>query len=101
MPDDILDSGSYCNIVRVKEGVLRKELKSIFQNDKKLKKRMQYEFENMQKLKGCPQVRLFSQNKEPGCVYTFFENTGFRFLIGALVELRAAFFAPLTGTIVQ
>jgi eukaryotic-like serine/threonine-protein kinase len=56
MPDDIFDSGSYCNIVRVREGVLRKELISIFQNDEKLKKRMQYEFENMQKLQGCPAI---------------------------------------------
>ncbi|KGX87092.1 serine/threonine protein kinase [Pontibacillus halophilus JSM 076056 = DSM 19796] len=55
-PDDILDSGSYCNIVRVREGVLRKELISIFQNDEKLKKRMRYEFENMQKLQGCPAI---------------------------------------------
>ncbi|MGN7472083.1 protein kinase domain-containing protein [Brevibacillus sp. SAFN-007a] len=56
IPDDILDSGSYCNIVRVSEGVLRKELKPFYQNDEKLKKRLKYEFENMQKLSGCPQV---------------------------------------------
>ncbi|MFJ2043977.1 protein kinase [Paenibacillus taichungensis] len=56
MADDILDSGSYCNIVRVKEGILRKELKPIYRNDEKLKKRMQYEFENMQKLNECPQI---------------------------------------------
>lgn len=56
MPDDILDSGSYCNIVRVREGVLRKELITIYQNDENLKKRMQYEFENMQKLQGCPAI---------------------------------------------
>ncbi len=56
MPDDIFDSGSYCNIVRVREGVLRKELKSAFQNDEKLKTRMKYEFENMQKLQGCPAI---------------------------------------------
>ncbi|MEK4250342.1 protein kinase family protein [Paenibacillus sp. FSL W7-1287] len=55
-PDDILDSGSYCNIIRVREGVLRKELISIFQNDEKLKERMKYEFENMQKLQGCPAI---------------------------------------------
>ena len=65
MPDDILDSGSYCNIVRVREGVLRKELNSAYQNDEKLKKRVQYEFENMQKLKGCPQVlNVFDFNSE-------------------------------------
>ncbi|WP_201317545.1 protein kinase family protein [Paenibacillus sp. EPM92] len=65
MPDDILDSGSYCNIVRVREGVLRKELKSVYQNDEKLKKRMQYEFENMQKLKECPQVlNVFDFNQD-------------------------------------
>lgn len=56
MPDDILDSGSYCNIVRVREGLLRKELISIYQNDENLKKRMQYEFENMQKLQTCPAI---------------------------------------------
>lgn len=56
VPDDILDYGSYCNIVRVREGVLRKELKPPFQNDEKLQKRMRYEFENMQKLEGCPQI---------------------------------------------
>ena len=56
MPDDILDTGSYCNIVRVGEGVLKKELISIFQNDENLNKRMQYEFENMQKLQGCPAI---------------------------------------------
>lgn len=56
MSDDIVDSGSYCNIVRVKEGVLRKELKTIYNNDKKLKSRLKYEFKNMQKLSQCPQV---------------------------------------------
>jgi eukaryotic-like serine/threonine-protein kinase len=56
LPDDILDSGSYCNIVRVKEGVLRKELLPVYKNDDKLKKRLKYEFENMQKLKECPQI---------------------------------------------
>lgn len=40
IPDDILDYGSYCNIVRVREGVLRKELKPNFQNDEKLQKRL-------------------------------------------------------------
>lgn len=65
MPDDILDSGSYCNIVRVREGVLRKELISMYQNDDKLQKRMNYEFDNMQKLKGCPQVlNVFDFNPE-------------------------------------
>ncbi|MBD8591216.1 protein kinase family protein [Peribacillus simplex] len=56
VPNDILDSGSYCNVVRVKEGILRKELKLQYQNDEKLNKRMQYEFENMRKLSGCPQI---------------------------------------------
>jgi serine/threonine protein kinase len=55
-PDDILDSGSYCNVVRVKEGILRKELKTAYKDDPKLQKRMQYEFENMTKLSGCPQI---------------------------------------------
>jgi hypothetical protein len=54
--DDILDSGSYCNIIRVKDGILRKELKPIYKNDVKLNKRLKYEFENMQKLTDCPQI---------------------------------------------
>lgn len=54
--DDILDSGSYCNIVRVKDGILRKELKSIYKDDENLKKRLKYEYENMQKLSACPQI---------------------------------------------
>lgn len=56
MPDDILDSGSYCNIVRVEDDILRKELKPIYKNDDKLNKRLKYEFENMQKLAECPQI---------------------------------------------
>lgn len=56
MRNDIIDSGSYCNIVLVRDGVVRKELISVFQNDEKLKKRMQYEFENTQKLQGCPAI---------------------------------------------
>lgn len=64
-PDDILDSGSYCNIVRVKEGVLRKELKLVYQADEKLIKRMKYEYENMHKLSDCPQIlNVFDFNTE-------------------------------------
>lgn len=55
-PDDILDSGSYCNIVRVKEGIIRKELREVYSADAKLQKRMRYEFENMKKLASCPQI---------------------------------------------
>lgn len=55
-PDDILDSGSYCNIVRIRDGILRKELREVYKNDTKLQKRMRYEFENMEKLAGCPQI---------------------------------------------
>ena len=54
--NDILDSGSYCNIVRVKDGILRKELRDVYKDDSKLQKRMRYEFENMEKLSGCPQI---------------------------------------------
>ena len=54
--DDILDSGSYCNIIRVNDGILRKELREVYRDDPKLQKRMRYEFENMQKLSGCPQI---------------------------------------------
>jgi eukaryotic-like serine/threonine-protein kinase len=65
MPDDILDSGSYCNIVRVADGILRKELKSIYKNDVKLSKRLKYEFENMQKLADCSQIlSVFDFNPE-------------------------------------
>lgn len=55
-PNDIFDSGSYCNITRVREGVLRKVLKPNYLKDEKLKKRMKYEYENMNKLKDCPQI---------------------------------------------
>jgi len=65
MPDDILDSGSYCNIVRIADGILRKELKPIYKNDVKLNKRLKYEFENMQKLADCPQIlNVFDFNPE-------------------------------------
>lgn len=55
-PDDILDSGSYCDVIRVKDGILRKELRAAYKNDPKLQKRMRYEYENMRKLAGCPQI---------------------------------------------
>jgi hypothetical protein len=65
IPNDIFDSGSYCNIVRVREGILRKELKPAYQNDEKLKKRMKYEYENMVKLSDCPEVlNVFDFNPE-------------------------------------
>lgn len=54
--DVILDSGSYCNIIRVTEGVLRKKLKEIYKNDQNLSKRMKYEYENMKKLSDCSQI---------------------------------------------
>lgn len=56
LPDDIIDSGSYCNIVLVKVGILRKELKPAYIDDEKLKKRMKYEYKNMEKLSACPQI---------------------------------------------
>lgn len=52
----IIDAGSYCNITYFAEGVLRKELKQEYQDDKDQKKRMRYEFENMKKLSSCPQI---------------------------------------------
>lgn len=65
MPDDIVDSGSYCNIVRVKEGVLRKELRETYKNDPKLSKRLKYEFENMKKLADCSQIlNVYGLNPE-------------------------------------
>lgn len=54
--DDILDSGSYCNIMRMPNGILRKELRKEYKDDIKIKKRMRYEFENMEKLGACPQI---------------------------------------------
>ncbi len=54
--DDILDSGSYCNIIRMPNGVLRKELRVEYRSDEKLRKRMNYEFKNMKKLSDCPQI---------------------------------------------
>ena len=55
-PNDIFDSGSYCNIVRVREGVLRKVLKTDYLNDKQLNTRMKYEYENMSKLRDCKYI---------------------------------------------
>lgn len=54
--NDIIDSGSYCDIVRVSEGILRKELRGIYKNSETHQKRIKYEFENMQKLAACPQI---------------------------------------------
>lgn len=63
-PDDILDSGSYCDVIRVREGILRKELRAAYKDDLKLQKRMRYEYENMEKLAGCPQIlNVFSYDK--------------------------------------
>lgn len=53
---NILDSGSYCNIILIEDRIVRKELRSIYKNDEKLKKRMKYEFENMKKLEECPNI---------------------------------------------
>ena len=54
--NDIIDSGSYCDIVRVSESVLRKELRGMYKENEALQKRIRYEFENMQKLAACPQI---------------------------------------------
>lgn len=54
--NDIFDFGSYCNIIRFKQGILRKVLKPEHLNDNQLKKRMGYEYENMSKLRDCPQI---------------------------------------------
>lgn len=54
--NDIIDSGSYCDIVRVSKGILRKELRGMYKEDATLQKRIRYEFENMQKLAACPQI---------------------------------------------
>ena len=69
VPDDIIDSGSYCNIVSVNSGLLRKELKSIYQDDLKLQKRVKYEYENMCKLSGCPQILNVLEYDETTCSY--------------------------------
>lgn len=62
---NILDFGSYCNIIHVKEGVLRKELIPIHRENENLKKRLKYEFENMKKLSECPQIlNVFSYDEE-------------------------------------
>lgn len=54
--NDIIDSGSYCDIVRVSESVLRKELRGMYKENGALQRRIRYEFENMQKLAACPQI---------------------------------------------
>lgn len=62
---NIIDSGSYCLIKKMKDGVLKKELRPSFKDDEKLQKRMKYEFENMSKLHDCPQVlNVYTFDKE-------------------------------------
>lgn len=63
--NNILDSGSYCNIIHVTKGVLRKELISIYGENGNLKKRLKYEYENMKKLSVCPQIlNVYSYDEE-------------------------------------
>jgi tRNA A-37 threonylcarbamoyl transferase component Bud32 len=63
--DDIIDEGSYCYIKKYKKGILKKELRPIYQSNLNFQKRMRYEYENMQKLKDCPQVlNVYSYNTE-------------------------------------
>ncbi len=64
--DKIINCGSYCNIIFVEKGILRKELKPEHCNNTKLQKRMKYEFENMKKLQDCPHILN---------VFNFDENT--------------------------
>lgn len=54
--NDVIDSGSYCDIVRVNKGVLRKELREMYKENEPLQRRIRYEFENMKKLAACPQI---------------------------------------------
>lgn len=67
--DHIIGYGSYCNIIKVSDGVLRKELKTAYINDEKMKKRMKYEYENMSKLSDCPQILNVFQYDEANNTY--------------------------------
>ena len=68
--NDIIDSGSYCDIIRASEGVLRKELRGLYKEDTNLQKRIRYEFENMQKLAACPQIlNVFDYDEDTHSYY--------------------------------
>ncbi|ACB85100.1 protein kinase domain-containing protein [Natranaerobius thermophilus] len=54
--NNIVDEGSYCSIIKVHEGILRKELKPFYRENPDFQKRMKYEYENMLKLHDCPYV---------------------------------------------
>lgn len=54
--DNIIGAGSYCVIKKINDGVLKKELRTRYSKNEKLKKRMKYEYENMYKLRDCPQI---------------------------------------------
>ncbi|ELC8424884.1 protein kinase [Clostridium perfringens] len=68
--DDIVGEGSYCNVFRINDVVLRKELKDEYKSDEKLIKRLKYEFENMKKLEECPQVLNVYEYDEASNSYT-------------------------------
>ncbi|MFR8734813.1 MAG: protein kinase domain-containing protein [Clostridium perfringens] len=68
--DDIIGEGSYCNVFRINDVVLRKELKDQYKSDGKLIKRLKYEFENMKKLEECPQVLNVYEYDEASNSYT-------------------------------
>lgn len=60
-PNDIIDSGSYCNIVLIKEGVLRKELKSVYQEDEMLIKRMKIKIFGMYDINWAKKIYFRTQ----------------------------------------
>ena len=54
--NNIIGEGSYCNIIRIKDGIVKKILKQIYSSDAELKKRMKYEYENTKKLEECSHI---------------------------------------------
>lgn len=68
--DDIIGEGSYCNVFRVNDVMLRKELKYEYKTNENLAKRLKYEFENMKKLEECPQVLNVYEYDEKTNSYT-------------------------------
>ncbi|MDY0409033.1 protein kinase domain-containing protein [Paracerasibacillus soli] len=63
--NDIFDQGSYCVIIKVENGIVKKELKPLYKDNLEFQKRMKYEFENMYKLRDSAQIlKVFSYDHE-------------------------------------
>lgn len=63
--DNTIGEGAYCKVSSHKKGQVKKQLKTVYQADKKLIKRLGYEFDNTQKLQECPNIiRVFDYDRE-------------------------------------